>query len=242
MALPPLLENHGEPVGSEIRMGTATVVLGVRLTATVGSVLFGNEGIELLGVCRDGAEAMMTVARLRPDVLLVPAEMEGLSLVALLRQMRAQAYATKTLVVTERCDRQFICPILLHGAKGCVHPGSSPAYFAKAILAVKNGDIWLERGILANALADLSREIERRGTLEEKPNSADSRKLSSLSQRERQIVALLAEGLTNKEIAQKLKISGETVKKHLKKVFDKLGVHRRTQVVQRQLCDRRVAL
>jgi DNA-binding NarL/FixJ family response regulator len=95
---------------------------------------------------------------------------------------------------------------------------------------------------LANALADLSREIERRGTLEEKPNSADSRKLSLLSQRERQIVPLLAEGLTNKEIAQKLKISGETVKKHLKNVFDKLGVHRRTQVVLRQLYDRRVAL
>jgi DNA-binding NarL/FixJ family response regulator len=217
---------------------SATVVLAAWLTATVGSVLSGEDRIELLGVCRDGADAMMTVARLRPDVLLIPAELEGLSLVALLSEMRARAYETKTLVVTERCDCQFIFPILLHGAKGCVHPGSSPAYFAKAILAVKNGDIWLQRRILANALAELlSREIEWRGTLEEKPSLADSRKLSLLSQRESQMVRLVAEGLTNKEIAQKLKISGETVKKHLKNVFYKLGVHRRTQVV-RQLGER----
>jgi DNA-binding NarL/FixJ family response regulator len=226
-----------ERAASQIATGTATVVLTAGLT-TLASALVHHELIELLGVCRDGADVLATVGRLYPDVLLVPAEMGGLSLIALLGQMKARVCATKTLIVTDRCDHEFIGVILRKGAHGCLRPTTSPAYLVKAILAVKRGDIWLERKILAEALIGLVSDLDQAQPPKAHPIAGDSRNFPTLSPREREIAMLIAQGLTNKEIAKKLNLSNETVKKHLQKVFDKLGVHRRTQVVLRQLCER----
>jgi DNA-binding NarL/FixJ family response regulator len=230
-------ERLSECAVSEISTGTATVVLAAGLT-TLASALVHHDVIELLGVCRDGGDALAIVGRLCPDVLLVPAELKGLSLSVLLRQMKARAYATKTLIVTDLCDHEFVDAILRNGASGCLRPTASRGYLVKAILAVKRGDIWLERKLLAQALTGLVRKLDRGELPKVDRGAGDSPNFSTLSQREKEIAALLAQGLTNKEIAKKLSVSNETVKKHLQKIFDKLGVHRRTQVVLRQLCER----
>lgn len=212
--------------------GTTTLLLGPGLASTLTHILT-HRNIEV-AVCNRSAEILNKVGQLRPDVMLLPADVEG-SLVTL-RDLRARAYATKTLIVTACCDHQFIATILRHGASGCVRPTSSPAYLVKAILAVKRGDIWLERNILARALGDLVREIDLRRQPESNPDYSQNPLV--LTDREKEIVRLLAKGLTNKEIAEKLSVSKETVKMHLKHIFDKLGVHRRAQVVLHQLCQR----
>ena len=107
---------------------------------------------------------------------------------------------------------------------------SSAVDVLKAVAAVKIGDIWLERRLLADAVTGL---IGDRSSDE----SAEGTNSCSLTVRENAIVALLVRGLTNKEIAKELDLGVETVKKHLKSIFSKLGVRRRTQVVLSQLCD-----
>jgi DNA-binding NarL/FixJ family response regulator len=231
-------ERLSECAVSQIATGTATVVLAAGLIATLAPVLAGQGEIEVVGICSDGAEVIGTIAQLRPDVALLSANVPGLSLIELLRQMKARVYPTKTLIVTDLCDHEFIGAILRNGAHGCLRPTASRGYLVKAILAVKRGDIWLERKLLARALTGLVRELDQAELPKADPIAGDSPNFSTLSQREKEIAALLAQGLTNKEIAKKLNVSNETIKKHLQKIFDKLGVHRRTQVVLRQLCER----
>jgi DNA-binding NarL/FixJ family response regulator len=223
---------------SEISTGTTTVVLAAGLIATLAPVLAEQGEIKVVGICSDGAEVIATIAQLRPEVALLSADVAGLSLIELLRQMKARAYATKTLIVTDLCDHEFIGAILRNGAHGCLRPTASRGCLVKAILAVKRGDIWLERKLLAQALTGLVRELDQAELPKADPIAGDSPNFSTLSQREKEIAALLAQGLTNKEIAKKLNVSNETIKKHLQKIFDKLGVHRRTQVVLRHLCER----
>jgi DNA-binding NarL/FixJ family response regulator len=217
---------------------TATVLIGPGLASTVTNSL-KKANLQLVGVCDHSAEILSKVGQVRPDVLLLP-HAEISSLAPVLRELRARARATKTLIATARCDYRFIATILRHGASGCVRPDSSPAYFAKAIFAVKGGDIWLERRILAKALGDLIEEIDLRALPQSGPGY--SPRPLVLTDREKEIVGLLAKGFSNKEIADELGVSKETVKMHLKHVFEKLGVHRRAQVMLHQVCQRLIIL
>ena len=103
-----------------------------------------------------------------------------------------------------------------------------PVWLGKAVLAVRGGDVWLERGVLSGTLIRLVQAQGARPPARE-PLPADFR--SALTARESEIVAFVAEGLTNKEVARRLCVSHETIKKHLKKVFVKLGVRHRTEVI-----------
>jgi DNA-binding NarL/FixJ family response regulator len=107
-------------------------------------------------------------------------------------------------------------------------------------LTVKSGEIWLERKILAKALGDLIEEMDLIALPQSSPGYCPSPLV--FTDREKEIVVLLSKGLTNKEIAEKLSVSKETVKMHLKHIFDKLGLHRRAQVVLHQLCQRLIIL
>jgi len=212
----------------------ATVVLPVGLVSRLAPIFAKRRKVKLIGVFSPSTDSASKVAQLNPDVLLLAADMGRPSLFQFLRQMQAQACVSKTLIVTDRFDHEFIGTILRFGAKGCLRTISSPPYVVKAILAVRGGDIWLERKLLAQAVAGLITKSGGRG-----PGGADrnSPTYSSFTSREREIVALLRTGLTNKEIAKELNVSTETVKKHLRTIFLKLGVRRRTQVVLSRLCD-----
>ena len=104
----------------------------------------------------------------------------------------------------------------------------------KAIRAVSRGDIWLPRDVLANALSDLL-QTPSHGDAMAESNRVRARSADMLTKREKQIVGVLSQGLTNKQIARQLGIMEDTVKKHLQHVFGKLGVHRRSLVLLRQL-------
>jgi DNA-binding NarL/FixJ family response regulator len=216
---------------------TATVVVAVALSRTLVPVFAEQREVTLIGVCDPSTDSLGRVTTLNPDVLLLAADMERPSLFEFLREI--QGRAIKTLIVTDRCDPEFIGTILRYGARGCLRTVFSYPYVIKAILAVKRGDIWLERKLLAEAVAAL---IEGADTAGIRAAERDRHSYSLLTSRERRIVALLSAGLTNKEIANQLSVSIETVKKHLRTIFLKLGVRRRTQVVLSRLCDRIMVL
>ena len=223
------------PDASKDSAEAATVVLPVGLLSRLAPIFAEQREVKLIGVCSPSSDSVSKVAQLNPDVLLLAADMERPSLFQFLREMQAQPCASKTLIVTDRFDHEFIGTILRYGAKGCLRTISSQPYVVKAILAVKGGDIWLERKLLAEAVAGL---IAEPGTGNLGGADRNSRTYSLFTSREREIVTLLSAGLTNKEIAKELNVSIETVKKHLRTIFLKLGVRRRTQVVLSRLCDR----
>jgi len=193
-----------------------------------------SERIKLLGVCRRSAEILRAIESRNPDVLLLARPITQFGLIKLLRQIHACS-PIKILILTNCRDPDFIEAILRCGVKGCVRTRSVGADLAKAIVAVKRGEVWLERKTLSQALGTLIAEsdpVHRSGAQTPK---AHVRSILSLTHRESEIVAILAQGLTNKEIAKALNVSTETVKKHLQNIFSKLGVHRRTQVLRSQL-------
>jgi DNA-binding NarL/FixJ family response regulator len=217
--------------GSAGCVASVTVVIAVGLASRFAGIFAEAGQVELIGVCDPIAEMPRKLARLNPDVLLLDGDVEQPALLRLLRAVQTPPYAAKPLIATDRCDREFIGMILRHGARGCLRSASSDSDVLKAILAVESGDIWLERKLLAKALTGLIGERSLNET-------ADSTNSCLLTIRESSIVALLVKGLTNKEIAKELDVSVETVKKHLKSIFSKLGVRSRTQVVLNQLSDR----
>jgi DNA-binding NarL/FixJ family response regulator len=188
-----------------------------------------SRNIKLTRISKHSSAILNKVELHRPDVLLLPTALEGYPLFALLPRLRARVPATEVLVTSERRDQKFIVAILRQGAAGCVRPASTPAALAKAILAVKNGDIWLERRSLAKVLGYLMQVGS--GLHKVEPAASAAQRNPPLTYREMQIAALVGQGFTNKEIAKRLSISDQTVKKHLKHIFAKLGVHSRTEAV-----------
>lgn len=210
--------------------GGATLLLADLRFAGLAPLLAQLHGVRVVATCPRGTDLVGAVSEFCPDVLLVAAESAGslLGLGTVLRRLRLRAPGTKVLVVSERRDSEFVCMILRHGAQGRVRPGAGPDELGKAILAVRGGDVWLERWVLSGTLIRLV-QAQGSGPPARRPLPADFR--SALTARESEIVAFVAEGLTNKEVARRLSVSHETIKKHLKKVFVKLGLHHRAEVI-----------
>lgn len=210
--------------------GGATLLLADLRFAGLAPLLEQRHAVSVVGTCARGADLVGCASALCPDVLLVAAEYAGslLGLGHLLRRLRLRARDTKILIVSERNDCEFVCMLLRHGARGRVYPGASLDELGKAILAVRGGDLWLERWVLSGTLIRLVQAPES-GPAARRRLPADLR--VALTARESEIVAFVARGMTNKEVARRLSVSHETIKKHLKKVFVKLGVRHRTEVI-----------
>jgi DNA-binding NarL/FixJ family response regulator len=117
------------------------------------------------------------------------------------------------------CDKEPGCePVLSRGMCGCLAIEAPPGTWLRAVAAVGRGELWLPRAMLQQAAIAAAR------------SSATALRLEGLTPRERQTVGLVREGLSNKQIARRLGIGEDTVKKHLQNVFAKLGVHRRALV------------
>lgn len=211
-------------------VGGATLLLADLRFAASAPLLAQRHGVRVVATCARGADLADSASELCPDVLLVAAEYAGslLGLGHLLRRLRARARDTKVLIVSERRDCDFVCMILRLGARGRVDPGAGLDELGKAILAVRDGDLWLERWVLSGRLIRLVQAPQPMPCARRRP-PADLR--VALTARESEVVGFVARGMTNKEVARRLSVSHETIKKHLKRVFVKLGVRHRTEVV-----------
>jgi DNA-binding NarL/FixJ family response regulator len=222
---------------SNIGANAASVVVGGPLPRNVARIFARDGRIELLGICDRRAELVSNVENQSPDVLLLARSIVQSGLANLLRQIQARS-TTKILILTDRRDPSFVETILRYGVKGCVRTATVGNHVVKAIVAVKRGDVWLERKTLAEAVTALADKLNSGSSSGARIGQPDRRNRFSLTTRESDVVALLVQGLTNKEIAKALNVGTETVKRHLQHIFIKLGVHRRTQVVRRQLLSR----
>ena len=180
------------------------------------------EGIGVIGEASTGSEAVQKVRELNPDVVLMDVRMPDMDGLAATEAVKREAPATSVIVVTAYESKEYLSRAIEVGAAGYILKGMSRDSLIDAIRLVKSGGSLVD----ARLLAELLREMGIRGSRFE---GAVEGALETLSPREREVLQLLIQGLTNKEIAQQMHYSVGTVKNVVQRVIEKLGASDRTQ-------------
>ncbi|MDI5963067.1 response regulator [Streptantibioticus silvisoli] len=175
--------------------------------------------IEVVGEAADGAEGAARAAELRPDVILMDVKMPGTDGIEALRLLREAGDRAQVLVVTSFTEQRTVVPALRAGAAGYVYKDIDPGALADAIRSVHAGHVLLQPEV-AEALLTLDGSGPAAGT---------RGRGATLTDREREVLCLIADGRSNREIARALVLSEKTVKTHVSNILMKLDVSDRTQ-------------
>ena len=175
-----------------------------------------QDDIEVVGEASDGAEGVARTEELRPDVVLMDIKMPGTDGIEALRKLRELENPAKVLIVTSFTEQRTVVPALRAGASGYVYKDVDPDALAGAIRSVYAGHVLLQPEV-AGAL--LAQEDAGGGT----------GRGSTLTDREREVLGLIADGRSNREIARALVLSEKTVKTHVSNILMKLDLADRTQ-------------
>lgn len=189
----------------------------------IRSLLAEASDIEVVGEAEDGREAVEKVESLRPDIVLMDITMPHLNGLEATRQILKQFPDVKVLILTMYTNEAYIFQVLQAGASGYLVKQSAPAELLSAIEAVHRGDTFLSPSI--------SRKIVNQ-YLEHGQGTAVRSRYDDLTGREREILQLITEGCSNKDIAEKLFISVKTVGVHRNNLMEKLDIHNTTELVK----------
>jgi DNA-binding NarL/FixJ family response regulator len=192
------------------------------LTMLVGLI----DGVEVIGTASDGIEAVQRAQDERPDVVLMDLRMPRMEGAEATRQIRATAPDTHVLVLTTYADDESLFPALQAGARGYLTKDASAEEIEHAIKAVMAGQTHLDPAIQQRLVAAVLDSSTIPATPPH-PSLPDG-----LTPREAEVLKLIAEGLSNAEIAQALVVSGATVKTHVNRIFSKTGARDRAQAVR----------
>jgi len=190
-------------------------------------LLLLEDDFEIVGEAGDGREVLEKVQALDPDVLLLDLRMPNLDGLSALQALQQTNKRTRVIVLTASEDKNEFVQAMKLGCSGIVLKQTAPDLIVKSIRKVNSGEIWLDSHTTAAVMRQFSTGQEGSGG---QSSGGKSRERSPLSAREREIVALVAQGYKNKEMAEKMFISEQTVKNHLHNIFDKLGVSDRLEL------------
>ncbi|HET7489266.1 MAG TPA: response regulator transcription factor [Acidimicrobiales bacterium] len=180
------------------------------------SFLGSRDGIEVVGEAADGPGAVAEAARLRPDVVLLDLAMPGGGGLDAIGAIRAGGAGPAVLVLTSFSGEDDVVPAVRAGASGYLLKDVDPADLEAAVRTLHAGGSLLDPQVVGAVMGELASPRARAG-------------LESLTPREREVLALLGEGLANREVAARLYVSEKTVKTHVSAVLSKLGLADRTQ-------------
>jgi DNA-binding NarL/FixJ family response regulator len=183
--------------------------------------------VEVVGTACDGAEAVRLAEVHRPDVILMDLRMPGTDGIAATAQLRQRLPAIQVLVLTTYADQDAIIPALEAGARGYLTKDASAEQIETAIRAVHAGQTHLDPAVQERLVAAVISRPPSPG-----PASPAGKPLGGLTAREAEVLTLLAAGLSNTEIAQRLFLSHATVKTHINRIFAKTGARDRAQAVR----------
>jgi DNA-binding NarL/FixJ family response regulator len=173
-------------------------------------------GIEVLGTASDGEEALALVDDLRPDVVLMDLRMPRCDGVTATRRLRESGSTTHVIVLTTYADDRSVVEALRAGARGFLTKDAGAEEIERAIAAVVRGDAAIDPAVQRHLVDAVAGQPELPG---------------GLTPREAEVLSLIAQGLSNGEIAARLVVSEATVKSHVNHVFTKTGVRDRAQAV-----------
>ncbi|RPF39835.1 LuxR family two component transcriptional regulator [Streptomyces sp. Ag109_G2-6] len=176
-----------------------------------------QEDIEVVGEAADGAEGTERAEELRPDVILMDVTMPGTDGIEALRRLRDLGNPARVLIVTSFTEQRTVVPALRAGAAGYLYKDIDPDALAGAIRSVHAGHVLLQPEVAEALLAA------------QDDQGAPAGRPGSLTEREREVLGLIADGRSNREIARALVLSEKTVKTHVSNILMKLDLSDRTQ-------------
>jgi DNA-binding NarL/FixJ family response regulator len=191
------------------------------LRDSLGGALHGEQGLDLIGQAADDTQTLAQVAILRPDVVLVDADLSGLGGIRTTAAIMQRGLGVRVLFLTDSEDLDLLVRAVMAGASGSVTKQQPVAELITAIRAVASGDAVIPLRLLGPLLARLADDRRLRDD--------GLRTVLGLTRREREVLAGLVEGRGRSQIADALGISPQTAKSHIQNVLTKLGVHSRLE-------------
>ncbi len=188
------------------------------------TVLSAHPGITVVGEASDGEEALRLCAGLQPDVVLMDVKMPVLDGIAATRRIRASHPRCRVVALTTFDDDDYVFEALRAGAAGYVLKDARSEHVVEAIRAAARGEAFLQPSLVGKVVAELARMPARAGSASRAP---------ALSERETEVLRLIARGASNKDIGNALSLAEGTVKNHVTSVLAKLEVTDRTQAALR---------
>ena len=185
-------------------------------------ILDAEDDIEVVGEAIDGADAVRTFARLHPDVVVMDVRMPTMDGIEATRRITAQDLTAKILILTTFDLDEYVYEALRAGASGFLLKDRPPEELVAAVRIVASGDALLSPSVTRRLIS----EFATRPTPPPPPDGLDE-----LTEREREVLLLMAEGASNGEIARRLFVAETTVKTHVAHVLRKLGLRDRAQAV-----------
>jgi DNA-binding NarL/FixJ family response regulator len=186
------------------------------------------DGIELLATASDGEEALGLTAEHAPDVVLMDLRMPRMDGIEATSRLRERHPDVHVIALTTYADDESVLGALRAGARGYLTKDASSQDIRNAILSVAAGDAALDPAVQCHVVAALAGDGER-AVVQSAPRAPELP--DDLTPREAEVLALIAEGLTNAEIAERLVVSPTTIKSHINHLFAKAGLRDRTQAV-----------
>lgn len=191
--------------------------------AGLKAVLGMAKDIDVVGEARDGREAVALVDRFKPDVVVMDLSMAGMDGTAATKEIVAKGVNTRVLILTMHPEEDYLVPLLEAGAAGYLVKSAADRELVDAVRAVAKGDVYV-RPTAARVLA--------KGLTRKDPHQVDRERFEKLTERERDVLRLTAQGYSAPEIGERLFISPKTVDTYKQRINEKLGLSHRADYVQ----------
>ncbi len=179
--------------------------------------------LQVIGEASDGNEAIELVEKLRPDLLMLDLSMKGLGGLETTIEIRRRELRVAILILTQHAEAIFLRRLLEAGANGYILKSARGEELLSAIRSVSSGGTYIDPSLAGSLVMS---------AFGQKEAVSDEEAYAKLSQRERQVLKLVAEGYSNKEIASALDVAVKTVMAHRANMMDKLGIHNRSRLVR----------
>jgi DNA-binding NarL/FixJ family response regulator len=193
------------------------------MRAGLAELLSGDDSLEIVGQARTGREAVERTRTLKPDVVLMDVRMPDMDGIAATAELGGAAPDVKVLILTTFEQDDYIFGALRAGASGFLLKRTPPEELIAGVRTVASGDSLLSPSV--------TRRVVDRMAKQPTPDLSDQAKLSELTAREREVLELVAAGLSNREIAAELVIEEATVRSHIRRILMKLELRDRVQIV-----------
>ena len=187
------------------------------------AILEAQPDIEVVGEAASGQEASEQVAKLKPDIVIMDLAMPGMNGIEATRQIKQHNPDVKIMALTMHDSDEYFFQVINAGASGYFVKGGSSAELVSALRTVGQGDVFLYPSVAKKLVGDYLARVR---------TGKDRGSFEGLTEREREVVRLIAEGRNNQEIAEILVLSVSTVQTHSSHILSKLGLHSRTELVK----------